>query len=297
MLLKAALPTAVIAMSMLTLSACGSDSKESDEHENSSPAVALTEAGETRDALTAALATYKGGDRTAAEDAGRRGVRLALRGGRGPARQARTPSSRRSLEEAISTRPARGDEGRQARRARSRRRSRRSSPTSTRRRPRCDEPRRARALAVLRARRSPRRPRPRDASGGDQLARGRHEMTLARAQVVRARSTRLQGRRPRRGLHARPQRLPRPLRVRRDPAAPAQPEPRARHRVQVRRAAQRHPRRRVRSATCARARVDAARRAARRRPRARRARASPRRRSRSASRSRSSSARASRRCC
>ena len=40
--------------------------------------------------------------------------------------------------------------------------------------------------------------------------------------------------------------LPRPLRVRRDPAAPAQPEPRARHRVQVREAAQRHPRRRVR---------------------------------------------------
>src|SRR3954447_11159107 len=59
-------PVAVLATS-LVLVACGSDSDES-EHETASPAVALKEAGETRDALTAALATYKSGDEKAAED-------------------------------------------------------------------------------------------------------------------------------------------------------------------------------------------------------------------------------------
>jgi hypothetical protein len=51
----------------LALAACG-DSKESSEHENSSPTVALKEVGETRDALKAALAAYKGGDRTGAQE-------------------------------------------------------------------------------------------------------------------------------------------------------------------------------------------------------------------------------------
>ena len=105
------------------------------------------------------------------------------------------------------------------------------------------------------------------ASGGDQLAQGRHEMTLARAKVVR-RARRRQGGRPRPRLPPGPHRLPRPLRVRRGPAAPAQPEPRARHGVHVRRAAQPDPRRRVRRRRPRRRTVDAARRAARRRPRA-----------------------------
>ena len=66
---------------------------------------------------------------------------------------------------------------------------------------------------------------------------------------------------------ARAQRLPRPLRVRRGPAAPARPEPRARHRVQVRRAAQRDPRaasrRRCRDTTSRAVRGGLARRRAR----------------------------------
>ena len=69
MLMKAAMPTAVAALSALALAACGSDSEASEERENSTPAVALQEAGETRAALTAALATYKAGDHTAADDA------------------------------------------------------------------------------------------------------------------------------------------------------------------------------------------------------------------------------------
>jgi hypothetical protein len=65
---KYALATAAALAASLALVACGSDSKESEEHENASPGVALKEAGETREALTAALATYKRGDRKAAED-------------------------------------------------------------------------------------------------------------------------------------------------------------------------------------------------------------------------------------
>ena len=103
-----------------------------------------------------------------------------------------------------------------------------------RRRPRCDE--RARGAPPSWRSCSPRRwPAAAGASGGDQLAQGRHEMTLARAQVVRrARRACKAGDRDR-AYAPRAQRLPRPLRVRRDPAAPAQPEPRARHRVHVRR--------------------------------------------------------------
>ena len=59
----------VIALIMaLALAACGGDSNESEEHEAASPAVAKKEAAETREALTAALATYKSGDKSAAEE-------------------------------------------------------------------------------------------------------------------------------------------------------------------------------------------------------------------------------------
>jgi len=68
MTLKHVLTPAAILVASLALVACGSDSKESEEHENASPAVALKEAGETREALTAALGTYKTGDKKAAED-------------------------------------------------------------------------------------------------------------------------------------------------------------------------------------------------------------------------------------
>jgi high-affinity iron transporter len=52
----------------LALAACGSDSKREGSDKGSTPATAIEEIGETRDALTAALATYKSGDHQSAED-------------------------------------------------------------------------------------------------------------------------------------------------------------------------------------------------------------------------------------
>jgi DNA phosphorothioation-dependent restriction protein DptG len=70
--LKPLLSVLVPAAATLALAACGSDSssgsKEAEEHENASPAVALREVGETRDGLNAALSTYKQGDKAAAAD-------------------------------------------------------------------------------------------------------------------------------------------------------------------------------------------------------------------------------------
>jgi hypothetical protein len=57
---------ALIAGSLL-LAACGGDD-ESSEPETASPATARKEVGETRDALNAALASYKSGDKAAAEE-------------------------------------------------------------------------------------------------------------------------------------------------------------------------------------------------------------------------------------
>jgi hypothetical protein len=55
--------------SSLVLAACGgSDSSSSTESENSSPSVARKEVGETRDALNAALASYKQGNKAAANE-------------------------------------------------------------------------------------------------------------------------------------------------------------------------------------------------------------------------------------
>jgi hypothetical protein len=53
----------------LALGACGSDSKSEESHEEqATPATAIAEIGETRDGLIAALATYKSGDKKAAEE-------------------------------------------------------------------------------------------------------------------------------------------------------------------------------------------------------------------------------------
>jgi hypothetical protein len=54
----------------LALAACGGSgsSAEESERENASPATARKEVGETRDALNAALATYKKGDKDAAQE-------------------------------------------------------------------------------------------------------------------------------------------------------------------------------------------------------------------------------------
>jgi len=53
----------------LAVAACGSsDSSSSTESENSSPSVARKEVGETRDALNSALASYKQGDKAAANE-------------------------------------------------------------------------------------------------------------------------------------------------------------------------------------------------------------------------------------
>ena len=54
----------------LALTACGGSDSSSGEsqQENASPATARKEVGETRDALNAALATYKEGDKTGAQE-------------------------------------------------------------------------------------------------------------------------------------------------------------------------------------------------------------------------------------
>lgn len=54
----------------LALTACGGSDSSSggSEQENASPATARKEVGETRDALNAALATYKKGDKTGAQE-------------------------------------------------------------------------------------------------------------------------------------------------------------------------------------------------------------------------------------
>ena len=65
---KNVMPYVVALIAALALAGCGGDSNEPEEHEAASPAVAKKEAAETREALTAALATYKTGDKQAAED-------------------------------------------------------------------------------------------------------------------------------------------------------------------------------------------------------------------------------------
>jgi hypothetical protein len=59
-----------VALASSTLVACGDDTSKtaSAEREKSSPAVARREAGETRQALVAALAAYKNGDKAAAQE-------------------------------------------------------------------------------------------------------------------------------------------------------------------------------------------------------------------------------------
>jgi hypothetical protein len=57
------------AAAALALSACGDDEKPTAEEHQSTPAVAIEEAGKTSAALTAALTTYKSGDKAAAEEA------------------------------------------------------------------------------------------------------------------------------------------------------------------------------------------------------------------------------------
>lgn len=52
----------------LTLAACGGDDEDKETEKAASPAVALKEAGETKAAITAALATYATGDTAGAEE-------------------------------------------------------------------------------------------------------------------------------------------------------------------------------------------------------------------------------------
>jgi hypothetical protein len=70
--MRPAFSTLATVAATLALTACGSDSSssksESEEHAGASAATALAEVGETRDALKAALATYKSGDKAAAEE-------------------------------------------------------------------------------------------------------------------------------------------------------------------------------------------------------------------------------------
>jgi ABC-type glycerol-3-phosphate transport system substrate-binding protein len=52
----------------LTLAACGGDDEDKETEKAASPAVALKEAGETKAAITAALASYTAGDAAKAEE-------------------------------------------------------------------------------------------------------------------------------------------------------------------------------------------------------------------------------------
>ena len=63
--MRIGMTTAIV--SSLALTACGGGSG-SPERDGTSPATALREVRETRDALTQALATYKNGDRTGAQE-------------------------------------------------------------------------------------------------------------------------------------------------------------------------------------------------------------------------------------
>ena len=92
------------------------------------------EEGGGRDARGAdrALATYKSGDTKAAEDQVAEAYLQHFEDVEGPLED-KDAELKEKLEDAISERAARRDEGRQARRPRSRRRSARSSPTSRRR--------------------------------------------------------------------------------------------------------------------------------------------------------------------
>src|SRR3954447_13234277 len=65
------LPSAALTSLALAFAACGDDnssSSSSAEDSTAAKSTALREAGETRDALQAALATYKQGDKAAAEE-------------------------------------------------------------------------------------------------------------------------------------------------------------------------------------------------------------------------------------
>jgi high-affinity iron transporter len=66
------LPSAALTTLALAFAACGDDSSSSPapatEDATAAQSTALREAGETRDALRAALATYKQGDKAAAEE-------------------------------------------------------------------------------------------------------------------------------------------------------------------------------------------------------------------------------------
>jgi hypothetical protein len=65
--MRPGLTTAIV--SSLALTACGdSDSTKTTSSTSSSPATAIKEIGETRTALTSALATYKGGDAAGAQE-------------------------------------------------------------------------------------------------------------------------------------------------------------------------------------------------------------------------------------
>jgi high-affinity iron transporter len=61
----------LLSSALFAFAACGSDESSSSSSSSSASGgadVALREVGETRDALTQALATYKSGDKTAAEE-------------------------------------------------------------------------------------------------------------------------------------------------------------------------------------------------------------------------------------
>ena len=88
----------------LALAACGGSdsSSEESEHENASPATARQEVGETREALNAALATYKKGDKAAANEQVAEAYVSHFEEVEGPL-EVKDPELKERLEESIST--------------------------------------------------------------------------------------------------------------------------------------------------------------------------------------------------
>src|SRR3954447_2549653 len=85
----------------LALAACGGSSSP-DEQENTSPAVARKEIGATRDALQKALATYKSGDRKAAQEQVAEAYVAHFEAAEGPLAK-RSDALKENLERAIAT--------------------------------------------------------------------------------------------------------------------------------------------------------------------------------------------------
>ena len=110
--------SALLCATVLGVAACGGGDGSGAAREQGSAATARREAAETRDALRAALATYRAGDRAAAADQVAEAYVSHFEEVEGPL-EAKDHELKERLEDAIGDELRDGDEGRQARAARS----------------------------------------------------------------------------------------------------------------------------------------------------------------------------------